>query len=88
MLDNGHVVCGLGNRGLHVAPGGVSLALENTALYEDAATLGDFYAAGASAFGGGGALFNFSTNDAGSWELVEAGARDLVQAYEAVKGDA
>ena len=53
-----------------------------------ASTLGDFYAAGASAFGGGGALFNFSTNDAGSWELVEAGARDLVQAYEAVKGEA
>ena len=54
----------------------------------DASTLGDFYAAGASAFGVGGALFNFSTNDAGSWELVEAGARDLVQAYEAVKGEA
>ena len=53
----------------------------------DASTLGDFYAAGASAFGVGGALFNSSTNDDGSWELVEAGARDLVQAYDAVKGE-
>ena len=47
----------------------------------DASTLGEFYSAGASAFGVGGALFSAATVASSSWDEVEAGARSLVEAY-------
>ena len=47
----------------------------------DASTLGEFYSAGASAFGVGGALFSAATVAAASWDKVEEGARSLVEAY-------
>jgi 2-keto-3-deoxy-6-phosphogluconate aldolase len=52
----------------------------------DASTLGEFYSAGASAFGVGGALFSTSIVAAASWDKVEEGARSLVEAYRSASG--
>ena len=52
----------------------------------DASTLGEFYSAGASAFGVGGALFSTAIVAAASWDKVEEGARSLVEAYRSASG--
>ena len=52
----------------------------------DASMLGEFYSAGASAFGVGGALFSTSIVAAASWDKVEEGARSLVEAYRSASG--